>query len=155
MKLQFSIVLLLGVLTGCASAPSSQPTSKTDSSQTQPANTAIPDQPQEDVTVTVLGEETLGPGTVLQQQTNPAVQTLRKEAQQAVLDSRYDSAVVALERAVRIEPKDPYLWLDLAKLHFTQGDYQQAIQLAEKAKRLAGVDGVVKSEADRLIQRSR
>lgn len=105
--------------------------------------------------MTTLEDEAIGPGTVMEKPTNPAVDALRKEAQTAVLAGRYDSAAIAMERAVRIDPRDPYVWLELAKIRYTQGDYAQARELAGKARRLAGVDGRVKAEADELIRRSR
>ena len=45
----------------------------------------------------------------------------------------YDKAVALLERAIRIEPDRPELWLGLAKAHLAQGDYAGAEQFARKS----------------------
>ncbi|MGA7594420.1 MAG: tetratricopeptide repeat protein [Gallionella sp.] len=48
------------------------------------------------------------------------------------------SADSALERALRIEPRNPWLWHQLAQLRMDQGQYAQAITLAGKSNSFAG-----------------
>ncbi|MEM7280442.1 MAG: tetratricopeptide repeat protein [Pseudomonadota bacterium] len=152
--MKYSVLVLLTLsLWGCSLAPY-----ETENTSVTPEPTAV--EPQEetveqDVQVTTIDDESLGPGTVIPVPKNPAVDALQKEAQSAVLAGNYDNAAMALERAVRIEPRDPKVWLELAKVRFTQGQYAQARELAQKARRLAGVDGQIKSEAERIINRAR
>ena len=140
-------------LWGCSLAPyeTEDTSGQSGSAAVQPPTTTA----ERDVQVTAIDEESLGPGTVIPVPSNPAVDALQKEAQSAVLAGHYDNAAMALERAVRIEPRDPKVWLDLAKVRFTQGQYAQARELAQKARRLAGVDGQIKAEAERIINRAR
>lgn len=42
-----------------------------------------------------------------------------------------------LERALRIEPRNPWLWHRLAVLRLQQGEWQQAIELATKSNTLS------------------
>jgi tetratricopeptide (TPR) repeat protein len=43
-----------------------------------------------------------------------------------------------LERALRIEPRNAWLWQELAQLRLVQGQYAQAISLAKKSISFAG-----------------
>src|SRR5690606_5345038 len=49
----------------------------------------------------------------------------------------YRAAAATLERALRIEPGAPSLWLELARVRLLEGDFGQAEQLARKAGSLA------------------
>lgn len=51
-----------------------------------------------------------------------------------------EAAGASLERALRIEPRNPWLWQELAQLRLTQGQYAQAISLARKSISFAGQD---------------
>lgn len=53
---------------------------------------------------------------------------------------RHEAAGASLERALRIEPRNPWLWYELAQLRLTQGQYEQAISLARKSNSFAGQD---------------
>jgi tetratricopeptide (TPR) repeat protein len=53
---------------------------------------------------------------------------------------RREAAGASLERALRIEPRNPWLWHELAKLRLTQGQYEQAISMARKSNSFAGQD---------------
>ena len=52
----------------------------------------------------------------------------------------FDSAAGDLERALRIEPKNPLLWSQLADVRYSQRNFTQAVQLAAKSNTLAGSD---------------
>lgn len=49
-----------------------------------------------------------------------------------------DRAATLLERALRLEPRNPDLWLALARARDAEGDAAQAEQLALRAVREAG-----------------
>ena len=63
----------------------------------------------------------------------------------------YGQATAALERAIRIEPNQPALWLELGHVRFLEGDYQQAEQFGRKARSLAAGNAIAESLAVRLI----
>lgn len=68
---------------------------------------------------------------------NSAVLALLDQARAEAGGAR---AAAALERALRIEPRNPRLWLELARHHLALGDTAQAEQLAQRANALAGTD---------------
>jgi len=53
---------------------------------------------------------------------------------------RREAAGASLERAIRIEPRNPWLWHELAQLRLSQGQYEQTISLARKSNSFAGPD---------------
>ena len=63
-------------------------------------------------------------------------------------------AAAAIERALRIEPNNPYLWIELGTVRLEEGNRQQARALAQKAQRLAGNDTAANEAAQVLIKRS-
>jgi Flp pilus assembly protein TadD len=67
----------------------------------------------------------------------------------------YGAASATLERALRIEPSAPALWLELARVRLLQDDFRQAEQLARKAGSLAPTGSVLATEAQRVIEEAR
>lgn len=86
---------------------------------------------------------------------NPAVVTLLDEAKSQVKQGHAAGAVNALERALRLEPKNPYLWHLLGALRLEQGLWQQALSLAGKSNSLAGRLPKLQAANARLITRAR
>ena len=62
---------------------------------------------------------------------------LLNQSRSEVAAGDYDAARATLERAVRIAPGDPWLWLELATIHYETGDLRQAEAHARKALSLA------------------
>jgi predicted Zn-dependent protease len=118
-------------------------------------------------TPAVLVEST--PATVTAPAETPAVESAPRpavSASQAVVSlverARVDagtgqraSAGASLERALRIEPRNPWLWQELAQLRLTQGQYAQAISLAQKSMSFAGQDKHLRALNWRLIGNAR
>jgi tetratricopeptide (TPR) repeat protein len=71
---------------------------------------------------------------------NPAVLSLLEAAEQDLNAGKPAQAVVALERALRIEPRNPTLWHYLGLARFNQGSYLQAEAMAAKSHSLASAD---------------
>ena len=71
---------------------------------------------------------------------NPAVVALLVRAQRDNDAGQRETAGTSLERALRIEPRNPWLWHELAQLRLTQGQYSQAVSLAQKSNSFAGQD---------------
>ena len=66
-------------------------------------------------------------------------------------DGQYDQAVASVERALRIEPGNPWLWLELAQIHRSAGNARQADGHARKALSLAGTDRAAEQAARRFL----
>jgi cytochrome c-type biogenesis protein CcmH/NrfG len=68
---------------------------------------------------------------------------------------RLANAAASLERALRIEPRNPRLWQELARVRLKQGDYAQAEGVAARSNSWAGADNALRAENWRLIAQAR
>jgi Flp pilus assembly protein TadD len=68
----------------------------------------------------------------------PAVDTLAVRAEQQRQTGDYGGAAATLERALRIQPQEAYLWNRLARVRLEQGLGSQAGNLAARSNALAG-----------------
>lgn len=82
---------------------------------------------------------------------NPAVVALMAEADRQQAAGNYPLAASALERALRISPRDPVLRIRLGWLRVEQGDPFQAKELARMAVVYAGEQHAVQADAWDLI----
>ena len=64
---------------------------------------------------------------------NPAVKELTAQAVVAERAGELDEASGYLERALRIEPRDPQLLQQMAEIKLQTADYQQALNFAERS----------------------
>jgi tetratricopeptide (TPR) repeat protein len=64
---------------------------------------------------------------------NPAVAELSAAAEQAERDNDLGRAASLLERALRIEPRDPAVLQHLAEIRLSQGDWEQAESQASRS----------------------
>lgn len=85
----------------------------------------------------------------------PAVVALLALANDERAAGRDEQATVTLERAVRIQPRDPQPWLELARIYFDAGDFDAAAQFAGKAARLAGPGDGLRQQAAELAAAAR
>jgi Flp pilus assembly protein TadD len=67
----------------------------------------------------------------------------------------YGAASATLERALRIEPSAPALWLELARVRLLEGNYAQAEQLARKAGSLAPAGSTLEQDSRGVIEQAR
>ena len=86
---------------------------------------------------------------------NRAVIALLDQAQLHNEAGQRDAAGASLERALRIEPRNPWLWHELAQLRLTQGQYAQAVSLARKSTSFAVQDRHLQALNWRLIGNAR
>jgi Tfp pilus assembly protein PilF len=86
---------------------------------------------------------------------NAAVASLVQSARTDADAGRLASAEASLERALRIDPRNPRLWQQLAGVRLQQGDYAQAEGLAARSNSWAGQDNVLRAENWRLIAEAR
>jgi Tfp pilus assembly protein PilF len=63
---------------------------------------------------------------------------LQDDSERAAAAGDLPKAIQILERAIRIQPDKPELWLDLARLHLKEGNPAQAEQFARKALLFTG-----------------
>lgn len=64
---------------------------------------------------------------------NPAVKQLLADASAAETSGDYGQASMLLERALRIQPRDPELLQHMAEVQLQLGDYGQALIFAERS----------------------
>jgi hypothetical protein len=67
----------------------------------------------------------------------PAADALAKQAEQQRQGGDYVGAAATLERALRIDPQEAYLWNRLARVRMDQGHYSQAGDLASRSNSLS------------------
>lgn len=74
------------------------------------------------------------------------------EAARADTDGgNFIKAAGVLERALRIEPRNPRLWHELGQLKLKEGDYAQAASMAARSNTWAGTDKMLRAANWRLI----
>lgn len=86
---------------------------------------------------------------------NAAVVALVENAHADLQAGRTANAAAALERALRIEPRNARLWHELARLRLAQGEYEQAEALAKKSSAWAGEDKRLRAANWRVIGEAR
>lgn len=87
--------------------------------------------------------------------TPPAVRRLIARAREAARAGRLDRAEALLERAVRIDPRNPVLWHYMARVHLHQGRAVRAEGLAAKSNSLARGDRLLQAANWRVIAHAR
>lgn len=93
------------------------------------------------------------PGAADAPATAGAVAALLEQSRGYRAAGDHAGAAATLERAVRIEPADPWLWLELAEVHVAAGNLPQARSHAQKARAVAGGDAAAREAADELLAR--
>ena len=116
-----------------------------------PEASATPPQPAPHPTMTPIALE----DAALPAGTSPAVVALLGESERSRKSGDLDSAVVVMERALRIDARNPTLTYKLAQLRLKQAKPQQAEELARKAALLAGNDQDLKRKSWLLIAHAR
>ena len=125
-KLALSMLLVL--VAGCITAPRSVPTSPSPS----PPATSDPRAPSE-----------LRPS---------AATALLEQARSERRAGELARAESVIERALRIEPDDPWLWIELGEIKRAAGDRSQAAAMGRKALSLAAGDRAAESSARTLLR---
>jgi predicted Zn-dependent protease len=65
--------------------------------------------------------------------------------------SDFDGASATLDRALRIEPNNPLLWIERGKLRLAESDPRQAESCARKALALASGDRTAQAQSGHLL----
>ncbi|MBC7984788.1 MAG: tetratricopeptide repeat protein [Candidatus Obscuribacterales bacterium] len=82
---------------------------------------------------------------------SPATKALVAQSQTQLNAGQSELAAATLERALRIEPDNPLLWLEFAKLRQFEGNSGQAENLARKALSMSSGDARTQAAAWRVI----
>ncbi len=81
----------------------------------------------------------------------PATAALVAQARKQETGGNYEPAAATIERALRIEPENPLLWIELGQIRLSEGNAAQADGMGHKALALATGDAQAQSSAWRLI----
>ena len=140
-------LLLLLLLTGCAAqtpAPVSTPGPTPAPAETPtPSAPSAPSAPPTPPVVRPATRE------------STAIASLMDSARADSAAGRLANAAATLERALRIEPRNPRLWSELARVRFQQRDYAQAESTALRSESWAGKDNLLRADNWRLIAAAR
>jgi hypothetical protein len=82
---------------------------------------------------------------------SPASQALVTQAQAQRKKGDLPGATVTLDRALRIEPSNPLLWIEMGRLRMDQRNYPQAESMGRKALSMSVGDDRTQSMAWQLI----
>jgi predicted Zn-dependent protease len=121
-------------------APPEQTPPETPPTETRPGEPPSTVEPQPPP-APVVREPTLG----------AASRALVSQAQTQMATKNYVVAASSIERALRIEPDNPLLWIELGKVRLAEGNYVQAENMARKAVSMSVNAPRAQSSAWRLI----
>ena len=80
--------------------------------------------------------------------------SLVKKAKQALKAENFDLAESLLERAIRKDPYNGWLWFDLATVNYERGDLDHMLQLCKKSLSLAQNDTALQNSNRQLMQQT-
>lgn len=80
--------------------------------------------------------------------------SLLTSVDQALAAGELERASALCERALRISPRDGYLWYRLANIHYRQQNYSEAIGFARRALSFAGSDRDLQDAGNQLIEQA-
>ncbi|HEX4648274.1 MAG TPA: hypothetical protein VH111_05580 [Steroidobacteraceae bacterium] len=142
------ILLLTTLLSGCALQPAAPPSGGPAPGES-PSGTGQP-QP-------IPGEGPPGPAErppaqgPRQFRLGPAATALVNQAHKQAGGGDFGPAAATLERALRIEPDNPLLWIELGRVRLSESNFAQADSMGRKAVALATGDVGAQAAAWRLI----
>jgi tetratricopeptide (TPR) repeat protein len=91
------------------------------------------------------------PPPVRENHLSAATHSLVTQARTQISHGDLDGASTTLDRALRIEPNNPLLWIELGRLRIAEGDAHQAEGCGRKALALASGDRSTQAQAGRLL----
>jgi tetratricopeptide (TPR) repeat protein len=136
----FTAAALLG---GCLASSLRQP-----SPDTQIPNPPSPGAPSTNPT---LPRGPAAPQPPRENHLSPATHSLVTQARNFMSHGDFDAASSTLDRALRIEPNNPLLWIELGRLRLAESDAHQAEGCGRKALALASGDSSTQKQAGTLL----
>jgi Tfp pilus assembly protein PilF len=82
---------------------------------------------------------------------SPATRSLVTQAHTLLAHGDIDGASATLDRALRIEPSNPLLWIELGRVRLVDGNAHQAEVCARKALALASGDPAAQGQAGHVL----
>lgn len=82
---------------------------------------------------------------------SPATRSLVAQARSLIVKGDLDAASATLDRALRIDPNNPLLWVERGKLRLAENDAHQAEGCGRKALALASGDRAAQRQAGQLL----
>ena len=82
---------------------------------------------------------------------SPATSALVAQARKQANTGAYEPAAATIERALRIEPENPLLWIELGQVRLSEGNASQANSMGHKALALATGDAQAQASSWHLI----
>jgi tetratricopeptide (TPR) repeat protein len=82
---------------------------------------------------------------------SPATRSLVTQAHTLLAHGDIDGASATLDRALRIEPSNPLLWIELGRVRLVDGNAHQAEVCARKALALASGDPAAEGQAGHVL----
>ena len=79
---------------------------------------------------------------------------LTKKAEEQIRSNELVAAFATLEQGVGIDPQDPFLWHQMARVQLLQGNLHQAQDLAKKSNLLAGRYPSLREKNIKIIDRA-
>jgi hypothetical protein len=166
MNLRIVLILSCSILSACSGLSSGRgipaPVESRDGSATmqgseivevqevQPA-TQVPDGAQPPVLMPSAPEDSVGPEDVRPASPATPSSTLLAAVDAAVAVGDLERAAALCERALRISPRDGYLWLRLATIRAQQGRRSEAAGFARRALSFATTDVDLENQINGLL----
>jgi predicted Zn-dependent protease len=137
-------------------SPEGQPVHSTPRTPIGPGTPANPTAPDSAVPAPAPAPPpvTAPPPTVRQFHLGAAATALVAQAHRQAAGGDTQLAISSIERALRIEPDNPLLWIELGEIHETAGHFEQAGGIGHKALQLATGDPHAQSASWHLIAES-
>ena len=145
-SLKFAAVLGTGLLVSGCPAPEPRPSAPSMSMPSAPASSQPPvprPAPSEPAP--------RPPAPPRENHLSPATRSLVTQARTQMAHGDLDGASSTLDRALRIEPNSPLLWIERGRLRLAESDPRQAEGCGRKAMALASGDHGTQVQAGRLL----
>ena len=146
---RFPIILLAAFTIAACRLP--DPYKMPESSQPAPGPGSAQTQPVPPTTAPTPFPQPSTPAPPREPILSPAARALVAQAQTQLAGKNYPVAAASIERALRIEPGNGLLWVELGKVRMAEGNYQQAENFGRKAIALTGNAPNAQSAAWRLV----
>ncbi len=88
------------------------------------------------------------------QQISPVIQKMLTRINGSLNNENYADATSLLERALRIDPKNPLLWYKLARVKLAERNYAQAKQMAVRSNQYVQSDVQLREKNQRIIDQA-
>jgi hypothetical protein len=98
------------------------------------------------------GSAEVGPGSAVPPRSAAASTTLLAQSRSERTAGDHAAAVATLERALRIDPNNAALWIEVGEVELERGNATQAASMARKALTLTAGEAGLTRRAERLLE---